>query len=339
LHIDKLLVLIATALGDEETAHTVGEQALREVDEIVGVGIRCWVRLALANLYIQREEWPQAAALCEQCAALLAGTENRVIQMELGAPMAEAYWGQGRLADAAQLIAETLALTQASGARHYEACAWRVQGQILAAQGMHDDAARAFEQAITTSEELGSWLELANALYQRGMLHRTRHDAEAAQADWARTCALCEQMGARALLWRTHAALGQLAIGQQRVVEAERAFTAARAIVAELVADVRDESFREHLRRRAAALVPAEPLAVSRSAIKAEFGGLTAREREVAILIAQGHSNREIAGLLVVSERTVTTHVSNIFAKLGYTSRAQVAQWVGEHGLARPIAR
>jgi len=252
--------------------------------------------------------------------------------------MAEAYAAQGRLAEAAQLIADTLALTQASGARHYEAIAWRVQGQVLAAQGMHDHAARAFEQAIATSEELGSRLELANALYQRGVLHRTQHDLEAARADWTRTCALCEQMGAQALLWRTHAALGQLALTQQHVIEAERAFAAARAIVAELAADMHDESFREHLRRRAAALIPAEPLVVPRRAVKAEFGGLTARERVVAALIAQGHSNREIAERLVVSERTVTTHVSNIFAKLGFTSRAQVATWAGEHGLTLPAA-
>ena len=110
----------------------------------------------------------------------------------------------------------------------------------------------------------------------------------------------------------------------------------ARTIVAQLAAEMRDESFRYHLLRRAAALIPAEPLALSRGATKAEFGGLTAREREVATLIAQGHSNREIAERLVVSERTVTTHVSNIFAKLGFTSRAQIATWVGEHGLATP---
>jgi non-specific serine/threonine protein kinase len=67
-----------------------------------------------------------------------------------------------------------------------------------------------------------------------------------------------------------------------------------------------------------------------------EFGGLTERERAVAALIAQGRSNRKIAEQLVVSERTVTTHVSNIFAKLGLTSRAQVATWADEKGLTSP---
>jgi DNA-binding CsgD family transcriptional regulator len=62
-------------------------------------------------------------------------------------------------------------------------------------------------------------------------------------------------------------------------------------------------------------------------------GGLTEREREVAVLIAQHLSNREIAGLLVISERTVESHVSNILFKLGLTSRKQIAAWAVENGL------
>ncbi len=60
---------------------------------------------------------------------------------------------------------------------------------------------------------------------------------------------------------------------------------------------------------------------------------LTRREREVASLIAQGSTNHEIADELVVSQRTVEAHVANILAKLGFTSRAQVAAWAVEHGL------
>jgi non-specific serine/threonine protein kinase len=56
--------------------------------------------------------------------------------------------------------------------------------------------------------------------------------------------------------------------------------------------------------------------------------GLTKREREVAALIAQGLSNREIANRLVVAQRTAEGHVENILSKLGFTSRAQVASWL-----------
>ena len=57
-------------------------------------------------------------------------------------------------------------------------------------------------------------------------------------------------------------------------------------------------------------------------------GGLTRREREVAGLLAEGTSNKDIAARLVISQRTVETHVDHILGKLGMTSRAQVASWV-----------
>jgi non-specific serine/threonine protein kinase len=58
---------------------------------------------------------------------------------------------------------------------------------------------------------------------------------------------------------------------------------------------------------------------------------LTRREREVAELVAQGRSNKEIATRLVISLRTAEAHVQHILAKLGFTSRAQIAVWVVQH--------
>ncbi len=56
--------------------------------------------------------------------------------------------------------------------------------------------------------------------------------------------------------------------------------------------------------------------------------GLSRREREVAELVAEGLTNREIAGRLVISERTAEGHVEQIRNKLGFRSRAQIAAWV-----------
>ncbi|HEX9442400.1 MAG TPA: LuxR C-terminal-related transcriptional regulator, partial [Roseiflexaceae bacterium] len=70
-----------------------------------------------------------------------------------------------------------------------------------------------------------------------------------------------------------------------------------------------------------------------RRAAKQVFGGLTERERQVAVLIAHGKSNRDIGDELVVSERTVEKHVENILSKLSFTSRAQIAAWAVEKGL------
>ncbi|HZO25026.1 MAG TPA: LuxR C-terminal-related transcriptional regulator [Chloroflexota bacterium] len=63
---------------------------------------------------------------------------------------------------------------------------------------------------------------------------------------------------------------------------------------------------------------------------------LTPREREIAVLIARGRSNRQIAAELTLTRRTVETHVHNILGKLELTSRSQLAIWAIEHGLATP---
>jgi DNA-binding NarL/FixJ family response regulator len=58
---------------------------------------------------------------------------------------------------------------------------------------------------------------------------------------------------------------------------------------------------------------------------------LTRRQTEVADLVAQGLSNREIAERLVIARRTAEGHVENILTRLGFTSRTQLAVWFAEH--------
>ncbi|HET6684489.1 MAG TPA: LuxR C-terminal-related transcriptional regulator [Gaiella sp.] len=64
-------------------------------------------------------------------------------------------------------------------------------------------------------------------------------------------------------------------------------------------------------------------------------GGLSPRESEVLGLVAKGKTNRAIAGELFISEKTVARHVSNIFAKLSLSSRAEATAYAYKHGLAR----
>lgn len=67
--------------------------------------------------------------------------------------------------------------------------------------------------------------------------------------------------------------------------------------------------------------------------------GLTAREREVLDLVAQGATSKEIARALSISENTVNYHMKNIFSKLHLRNRAQVVAWAVEHGFSHPSAR
>jgi DNA-binding NarL/FixJ family response regulator len=60
---------------------------------------------------------------------------------------------------------------------------------------------------------------------------------------------------------------------------------------------------------------------------------LTPREREVAMLVGRGYSNRRIAEELVIAEKTAEVHARNIREKLGLDSRAQIAAWVAQQSM------
>jgi DNA-binding CsgD family transcriptional regulator len=60
---------------------------------------------------------------------------------------------------------------------------------------------------------------------------------------------------------------------------------------------------------------------------------LSPREAEVAALIAQGKTSKEIAEILVITERTADTHAAHIRDKLGLRSRAEIAAWATRQGL------
>lgn len=147
--------------------------------------------------------------------------------------------------------------------------------------------------------------------------------------------------GVPSLLWRTQMALGHFYSAQGKQTVADQAFAAARTIIDELAAQIPDEpsdlvdggSLRAHFLAQTSALFPPQPRLTPRQATKRAVDGLTAREVDVTIQIAQGKANREVAVALVVSERTVETHVGNILAKLGFSSRHQIAAWAMEKGL------
>jgi NarL family two-component system response regulator LiaR len=87
--------------------------------------------------------------------------------------------------------------------------------------------------------------------------------------------------------------------------------------------------------RRLMAAVAGEvpPRQAQPASLPEELQGLTEREREVLEQIARGLTNREIAEKMVISEKTVKTHVSNLLDKLGLEDRTRAAIWALKHGL------
>jgi len=128
-------------------------------------------------------------------------------------------------------------------------------------------------------------------------------------------------------------------LADDRLEEAEQEITNAHARLAELATTLAGHelplagNLASHFVTRAACQIPTLPERTQRQREKQHFGGLTAREREVAALVVQGKTNREIAEALVLSERTAERHIANIMTKLGFNSRAQIAVWATERGL------
>ena len=164
------------------------------------------------------------------------------------------------------------------------------------------------------------------AVYAGGML-----DALAAQAQGA--LLLAEGETERALVslrsavgtWQELGAPYETARARELVARACRALGDEDAAVMEVAAA------RSALEALGAAPALAEIDALEIPAARADAHGLTPRELEVLRLVAAGKTNREVAAELVLSERTVERHVSNIFAKLGVPTRAAATAFGYEH--------
>jgi predicted ATPase/DNA-binding CsgD family transcriptional regulator len=212
------------------------------------------------------------------------------------------------------------------------AWAW---GELALAQGEPHVALQIAEQLIASAPGEPRTQPIPRLLKLKGeALVALRRLPEAAEAlEEAKRGAL--ERREAPLLWHIHGSLGRVYRLLKREHEASNAVVAAREGIESLAQTIDDADLREHFVQRALACLPkAKPLSPRRAAAE-KYGGLTEREHSVAALIAQGKSNREIADQLVVSERTVESHVANILFKLGFSSRTQVAAWVVEMGLEK----
>lgn len=161
-----------------------------------------------------------------------------------------------------------------------------------------------------------------------------RHDA--AEAALRAAADGAERLGLLPARWRSLCSLGRVYQAAGRRTLARSAYAEARAVVELLAGRVPDNALRAAFRRAAAALLPRRS-GPPPSAAPPAAAPLTRREREIASLVAQGKTSREIAAALVVGERTVETHISNILGKLGFSSRREIAAWAIDVGLARRV--
>ncbi len=208
-------------------------------------------------------------------------------------------------------------------------------GELALAEGDYQGALRIAEDLLATPPGASHMQPIPWLLKLKGeaLAALDRLDEAAQTLEDAKDGALRQQE--RPLLWQIHRSLGHVYHRMKNEDRAEHAFAETRRVIAELAASIHEPTQRELFSQEALKSLPREKPIPERRAAAERFGGLTEREREVAVLIAQGKMNREIAATLVVSLRTVETHVSTILSKLGVPSRSRIAVWAVEVGLVK----
>lgn len=273
----------------------------------------------------------------------------------------------GELASARGLFEESLAIRRGLGDEGGGAFATRWLGVVALEEGDVAAGSELAARSLEVFERVGDRFGVADALHDLGRVALLEHDLPRAAAQIERSLTLHRELANREGLVESFEALAQVAARANRAdlaarllgsvaghraalgtippararADREREAAALRAVLGADVfaqrwaageATTLDEAV-------AAALDAASTLRedVPTATPATEVGGatkLSPRELEVLRLLADGRSNREIADALFVSPRTVSTHVTNIFAKLGVATRAAATAHAVRHGLA-----
>jgi DNA-binding NarL/FixJ family response regulator len=288
-----------------------------------------WALVAEAWITGVLGDLDRALAAGEEAVDLLRGLDESVLTRGTHAHVAGVWLEAGRPDRCLQQV-------QAIGAPELEmiepgrrAWLYGVLARAELARGHPRGAEAWIERGEATAQGLDLPLTSSSILHARALLALEHGDpGEAARlADQAAD--LADEVGAsvvaarlRTLSGRGLAAAGDTDGAVDLLTRAEQELAACGA------AHLRDEAARElrRLGRRVSA----------RQRRGAPAGGglqaLSGREREVAGLVAQGRTNRQIAAELYLSEKTVESHLSRVFSKLGVSSRAEVAETVGREG-------
>jgi predicted ATPase/DNA-binding CsgD family transcriptional regulator len=277
---------------------------------------------------------------------------------------------QGDYALARQHMLEAVTWSRQEGSRGRHAVALGQLADVASLQGDYAEARVLYDEAVATLRALGDQAHAAHIAIGLGYLAVQRGEFEQAAVIFAESLAIFGKVQFELGLARCLAGYADLRLAQGRVEQAvrllasevvyahsrtshipidriryERTLAAARAQLGEAAFNAAWDAGRRLTRAEDIALAQSAPPispppkpAAPAAAAKPPFGELSAREREVALLVAQGQSNRAIAEHLVLSERTVEGHVRNVLAKLGFNARAQIAAWVVQSGLDKGVS-
>lgn len=333
--VEMVATQVLTSFGEFGPALVHAQEAMRIATTIEH---QEWIAAtdgALGQLYLLLLE-PSLAVSYLETALTGAQAIGSIIWLKQLTPyLAQAYILRQEFPRAEATLKTVISREQQPG-NFFERQVARVWGELALAQGEAQVALHIAEQLIVSAPGEMRQQPIPHLLALKGeALLALQRLAEAVEAlEDAKLGA--EQRQAPSILWRIHHSLGRVYHLLKREEQAQCEWSAAREIIAKLAETIDETALREYFLRTALASLPQRKPHSPQAETSGKYGGLSTREREVAALVAQGRSNREIAACLVVSERTAEAHVSNILGKLGFTTRAQIAVWAVEKGLVTP---
>jgi predicted ATPase/DNA-binding SARP family transcriptional activator/DNA-binding CsgD family transcriptional regulator len=306
--------------------HGEALELYREVGDDNGVA---FALLCLGAQYAEKGDYERAAPFLEE--GLVVSRRSGNIRNIAGTlhNLAEVERQRGNYERAKALGMESIALAREMEDKRQLAAVVGWVG-LLTVFGVeeHDLAERSLKEALTLDRELGNWAYGAYCLEGFAGLAGARGQGARAARLWGAAEALRTNIGTplpldSRLLFERSVAAARALLDEEAW---ESAFVQGMAMSAEEAAEYA-LSEKDPSERLPADEETDEPLTTD---------PLTAREREVAAMVAQGLSNRQIARELFLSERTIEVHVSKILRKLELTSRTEIAAWATEQRLIAP---
>lgn len=297
---------------------------------------RQWITAAhttLGIVYLDMLAFEAAQVHLEQALTLAREVGSGIWIGSAASFLAMTYIGQGDALRAQALLGEVLTGDAPMQTQVQRLC-WAARGEAALALGDAEPALHIVEQLITAIDTTRQ--KVVPRLWKlRGeaLSGQSRYSEAEAALLAARDAAHAQAAGQ--WLWRIHIALGKLYQTEGRRTESAAAYAAAREVVQRIADSIEDPRLQQTFASRAGAMMPRPATPSPARADRQRLGGLTAREREIAVLIAQGNSNRAIADQLFVGVRTIEAHITRILAKLEFSSRTQIATWAVEQGMLR----
>ncbi|AII07975.1 protein kinase domain-containing protein [Rhodococcus opacus] len=311
--------MMADVQGDLEAGAALVAEGRALVAHTSDPMMRALIAYSAGMLALYSGELASATSHLETALAVFGERGDRLLEVAALYPLGLAYGLRGSTDPAIEHLERVLAITEQHGEKMYRSHSSWALGIAAWRQGDTDRAVRVLEQSLELTLQVHGPRVAAAGLEALAWIACGRRDEPRAAVLLGAAAGLARSVGSDVVIYSDLLVYHDECEKKSRSRLGEKAFGAAHRKGEQLGFDAAIAyALHEH------------PPGTSAPGTDASTR-LTKRERQVADLVAEGLTNQAIADRLVISPRTAQGHVEHILAKLGFTSRAQIAAWVVEN--------